>query len=233
MKSVRIVLGLFLALGIIVALLVFNRGIGDAFRAVRIIVESVGDRSFSYDAFQALTAENERLTTEVDSLRQTSSTVPLHEFKYRQALAYSRYPLNDRERFMIDLGSEDGLMVGAPVFVPGGVLVGRVNTVQRTRAEVLTIFDPEWRSSVLVGTSSVKAALTGGNPPKLGLIPQDVPVAPGDAVTNVSPDFPMGAVIGTVKSVERDVNDVWRTATIDVPYREDVLGKVLMPLNFP
>lgn len=177
-----------------------------------------------------LTMENQTLRA---ALARAVSETPPRRADYIPVPLYSRYPFNDRDRITIDRGSEEGLTAGTPVFAAPDVLLGAVREVRRFRAVAETIFDPGWRSSVVVGVNRVKAVLSGGTPPRLELIPQESALSVGDVVMNIDPAFPMGAVVGLVDAVEPAAKNAWLSATLSVGYRLDALDSVLVPGRFP
>jgi len=232
MKSLRVFLGSVLAVAVLTALFVSSDSTGGALRGVREFFVRTFDPNYSYQSFMSLRAENERLRAE-RALSEATPPATLPSFEYRAIRIYSRYPLNDRRRLILDAGSEEGISVGMPVLMSPGVLLGSVVRVDRTRAEVETVFDPAWKSSVLIGTSSIKAVLEGGAPPRLSLIPEDAVLSLGAPVTNIAPEFPLGALWGTLASVSVDAHNVWQNATLEVPYHTELIDSVLIPTNYP
>lgn len=233
MKSLRV---FFIGIGalIVIGLIVGYRGaMSDLLRGSRGVLIGLFDPAFSYSAFEGLRTDVTELRSRLAFGTGTAGGPSFPSFAYDEVATYARYPLNDRERLIIDRGSEGGLVPGTPVFAAPNVLLGTVTSVSRTRAEVQTIFDAGWRSSVAIGTSSARALLSGGNPVRISLIAEDTPITEGDAVTNVAPEYPLGAVIGTVRVITVDTSDVWRSATIDVPYHAELLTRVLIPRDFP
>jgi cell shape-determining protein MreC len=233
MKSLRVFFVGIGALAVIALVVVYRGALSGALRDGRGLLLGLFDSKFSYSTFQSLRTENAELRSRLSLIAESGSQLSFPSFTYELVAVYAQYPLNDRERIIIDRGSDGGLTAGTPVFVAPNVLFGRVTRVDRTRAEVETIFDPAWKSSVTIGTSSARAVLSGGNPLRLTLIAEDAQVAVGDSVTNVAPEYPLGATIGSIRAVTADANDAWRTATLDVPYSTELLTHVLVPRNFP
>ncbi|MEK7513024.1 MAG: rod shape-determining protein MreC [Patescibacteria group bacterium] len=228
MKSLRLVLGFAAVLGALALLLVYHLEFGDVFRGVRRMGSVLFSSRFSYESVEALQAENARLRAAVALLEGADSAPTSFEEPLRRARLYSRYPFNDRERLMIGLGTREGVREGMAVFAYESVLLGTVVKAGRMRAEVQTVFDPGFKSSVVVGQSRTKAVLVGGTPPRLTLIPQDASLAPGDSVLSISPEFPMGMLWGIVESVDREQSDTWQTARLSVPYRAETLEWILL-----
>lgn len=230
MKSLRVIVSVGVAAIIVATLLVFHVVIGNFFNRILISFRGITDEKFSYEAFREL----ERSYALVVSSSSTS-TQPAEQSLYIEASVFSRYPFNDRSLLTIAKGSQDGIVVGMPVFGSDRILIGQVRSVRRTQSEVQTIFDSEWRSGVAIGSLGIRAALHGGTSPKLELIAKDAPVAVGDIVTNISPLFPFRALIGTVASIEEKPASgaTWQAATL-VPYFDvGELQSVLIVKDFP
>lgn len=180
---------------------------------------------------QELTLENESLKQQLASL-----SVPREKkerYHYKIARVYSQYPFNDAASIIVDLGSDDGIIVGMPVMIKEGILLGKVKDVKRTQSEIETIFSPEWKMSVNIGKKMVKAVLNGAPTPNVDLIPIDEDVSFGDEVTNNTSDFPMGAFLGTVSEINKNSNDVWKRSPLKTPYKIEFLNTVLITVDFP
>ncbi|MFH0806765.1 MAG: rod shape-determining protein MreC [Candidatus Brennerbacteria bacterium] len=231
MRSLKTVIGAIaaLVLGVLIIVMQGNmfEGVGD----VRAFFASFTDRTFSY-------GELSRLRTEVEALRAERAVlieagIPPFSADLRKAPVYSRYPYGAEGLLTIALGAHDGIKEGFPVFATPGTLLGRVTRVEQTRSEVMTIFNPAWRSSVRFGTSDVKALLEGGESPRLTLIPRGKELAEHTRVVSVDPTFPFGLFIGTSGAVQEETAEPWRTAAFEAPYRESDLEEVLVLVNFP
>ncbi len=195
-------------------------------------------RSRDYEKLRELVLENEGLKAELQTLKEkirqadNSSLIP--------ARIYSSYPWNDRRLLVVDLGESNGILTGMPVLVKAGVLLGKVKEVRRKESVVQTIFDPAWRSSVIITTYStprergeVKALLQGGAVPTLTLIAKEAVIAPGDKVFNTSPEFPLGLFVGRVAEIEASPTDVFKKAQLSTLYEPEELDEVLVLTNFP
>ncbi len=154
-------------------------------------------------------------------------------FDSEEARVFSDYPWSNRASLIIALGSADGIKENFPVLAADGVLLGKIKSVKRTQSEVLTIFDPAWRSSVAIGDSRTNALLKGGVAPHLELIPQDAKIIAGDGVLNLSSDLPINYRFGEITELKKSPKDVWFSAEIKVPYKLENLEKVIVLKNFP
>ena len=201
----------------------------------RILVSGLFDSSLSYGNFQKIRLENQSLRQELDSAKAKlteGGKIAANGLDYLEANVYSRYPFNDRKLLIIDRGSDDGVGVGMPVFAEKNILIGQVSGVKSRQAEVRTIFDPAWRSSVAIGKSGIQALLKGGYYPELNLIPQDAVLFPGDEILNISPDFPLHSFVGALKDLEEDSGGIWQNAKVALDYGIENLDRVLVITDF-
>jgi len=229
MKSLRNFSGSLILIAVIVVLVLFWSPALSALKDLRGLVLSFFDRGFDYEAFKALQLENQNLKLELEKLNK-----PKQEFayNYREAEVYSRYPFSDEESFIVNLGSQNGLKVGAPVLVGKNILLGKIKAVKKTVSEVQLVESPSWRSSVAIGGDKVKAVLTGGSLPRLELIAPESLIRGDDEVVNISPEFPYGLYLGTVDRIEYSSTTPWLKATLKIPYRLEDLKKVLVIVDY-
>jgi cell shape-determining protein MreC len=233
MKSFRVlVLGIAFTVAII-AVFLFREPITHFFRNARILVSGAADPEFSYENWESLKMQNNVLAQNLAGGKEPTRVLSPGGYDYRVAGVYSDYPFNNYASLAIDLGTEDGVKVGMPVLASEGVLLGKIKSADRTRSEVATIFDPNWRSAAAFGVDRVKALLVGGPAPYLDLIPKEAAMVPGDAVFNLAKEFPLNLNLGKV--LERDSGDggIWSRAKVEPPVRFENLEKVMVVLNFP
>ena len=182
-------------------------------------------------SLEELSLENESLKKQIESLNFPREKTERYHYKIAQA--YSHYPFNDAGLTIIDLGTDDGIRVGMPVMVKEGILFGKIKNVKRTQSEVETIFSPEWKTSVNIGTGAIKAVLNGGPTPNIDLIPIEGNVAFGDEVVNGAAEFPIGSLLGTLSEITKSTNDVWKKSSLKLPYKLESLNSVLVIVDFP
>lgn len=178
------------------------------------------------------TSSCDLVVVENKALRSAKSFSFTRNRHYLEASLYSRYPFNDKEILVIDAGSDDGIKEGMPVFLRENVLLGKISSTKKTQSEVETIFNSAWRSSVFIGSKKIKAVLHGGKSPILELVPKGTVLERGDLVVNSSPDFPLGAYIGTVLNIYNDGSDLWFTADVDIGYSIQDAENVFVAADF-
>jgi cell shape-determining protein MreC len=149
-------------------------------------------------------------------------STPLHNGRVSVPV-YAYYPFNYQHELLIGGGSKQGIAVNDAVLLDvgtstPGMLIGRVVNVADTTARVRTIFDPQWRSAVRVGTSSTDGLLEGGVTPKLSLLSKDASLADGDIIYNADQQFPLGIALGTLGPVNDIAGGASREGLLQVPY---------------
>ncbi len=176
--------------------------------------------------------ENDSLKTELAKLRSLKPAAPRQE-NLLPASVYSNYPFNFKNELLVNIGGENGVKIGQPVFIYSAssgykILVGKVEEVLRNNSLVETIFDSRFQMSARVGESGVNSLLKGGNTPFLSLMPKDSKVAEGDAVYSASRDFPFGLTIGKVKNLRLSSDGFFMEADLDTTYNVNDLITVFI-----
>lgn len=214
----------------------FRAEAGDALNTPRSFMAGIFNRAFSYERFRELEAENLRLRLELAKLREVQGQEdPLYyeNFDFIEAKVYSRYPWNGRGRVSINKGKVHGIEEGMVVMTDGNILFGKVDSVRNHQSEVVSIFDPSWRSSVSLGENGPKALLQGGNFPRLEFISSGAEIEEGVFVKNISPDFPFGLLVGKVSLFEENEFEPWLSADIEILWRINEVRDLMVLVNFP
>jgi rod shape-determining protein MreC len=190
----------------------------------------------------SLASENQKLRSEVASLRQQASAnaeVKAQNEELRQQLnvgavrsdnliaaeVIGYQPDNFRQFITIGRGSSDGLTTGMAV-VSQGALVGTIQEVTTTTAKVFLLIDPNFRVTALDQNAPNRPTGTIhgqiGNGLVMDKIAQTETIQPGDTiVTNgTGSEIPKGLIVGRVQTVDKKDNGVFQTAqvTSDVPF---------------
>lgn len=196
--------------------------------------------------------ENESLKAEIESLREENTSLVLNNNKLKElqellglsnqygtyekvaASVISKDSSNWFSSFTIDKGSDDGIAVDMNVVGNGG-LIGIVTKVGKNYAVVRSIIDDSSNVSAQFSTTQDTCIVEGDL--KLvndGILPitninKDVTVADGDMVvtSNISNKFLPGILIGYVKEVSNDSNNLTKSGYItpvaDFAHVSDVL----------
>lgn len=196
--------------------------------------------------------ENESLKKEIESLKEENTSLLLNNNKLKElqellglsdqystynkvaASVISKDSSNWFSSFIIDKGSEDGIAVDMNVIANGG-LIGIVTKVGNNYAVVRSIIDDS--SSVSAQFSSTQDTCIVNGDLKLineGILPitnikKDITIADGDMVvtSNISNKFLPGILIGYVKEISNDSNNLTKSGYItpiaDFAHISDVL----------
>lgn len=132
---------------------------------------------------------------------------------------YSNYPFSNRGELTIDAGKNEGLEVGDVVTYGNSVLVGKVIKVYEKVSLVMTVYHPEWKSTVRVGEREVDALLKGGNELTLTLIPKEAELTEGELVVAASPDLPYGLGIGAIREIRSASGGAFKEATLEPSFQ--------------
>lgn len=181
-------------------------------------------RSRLEEEYEALRAENERLTYE--AMRADELQKQLAQFEDINdeinanrnmdpvtAAVTSRYDGNYFSTFTINKGKQDGIQEFMAVTI-SGALIGYTETVRDTESTVRTIIDSEASVAGLIQSSRDQGIISG----TLGVdgtalcrmyyLPEDNLPRPGDLVvtSGVGMSFPKGIPIGTVRESTRGMD---------------------------
>ena len=111
------------------------------------------------------------------------------------------------DRVVIDVGKNDGVVIGAPV-VTGAGLVGRVLTASGNESSVLLISDPSSRVGVRLSESGEVGIARGvavGEPLAVDLIAPDTQVGKGEIMVTSGLQrsvYPAGIPVATVRTIK-------------------------------
>lgn len=198
-------------------------------------------------------AENKELQAKIDELTIENNTLQQDKFElnrlrelYKLDQKYPGYRKvgarivgkdagNWFHTFVIDKGSNDGIMIDMNV-IAGSGLVGRVTSVSPNSASVLSIIDDSSNVSAQVLSTSDNCIVTGSlklmNENKISiskLSDADNKVVSGEKVvtSNISDKYLPGILIGYVDQISTDSNNLTKSGTlrpaVDFTNLEEVL----------
>lgn len=201
----------------------------------------------------SLSRENEALQGEVGQLRQEAARVrelevenetlrrltgmrPQPPGQTRVASVVGYVPGGWERGLIIDLGRSEGVKIGAPVVVDGGV-VGQVVRASVIGAEVRLITDPRGGTGALVQETRDVGVTEGSVTGDLYLryIKRESGVKKGDTIvtSGLGGAYPKGLYIGNVKAVDDPGTGLYKDIAIrsKVDFRR--LEKVLVLIDYP
>lgn len=212
-------------LGIVIALILFfiflMPSVGMRLRGF------LGPQAVSPTSAEQLTAENNTLAARLAELAVVSDEMPSSTPNTVRAMVYSDYPFNFKSSMTVNVGSDSGVAVGDAVLFEGN-LVGTVAQTSANRSVVETVFDPNFKLPVRIGTKGYDALLVGGSYPMAESIAKTATVSAGDIITSAGAGAPYGVALGTVQSVALAANNLFEEASVSFPYDMGMIQAVLI-----
>ena len=180
----------------------------------------------------------------VDAVRQRSQLLALLQLQDADSMRSVPARVIDvglglfDDRILLDVGSDDGVVMGAPVTTGAG-LVGRVVVLSPKESVVLLISDPASSVGVRLSTTGEVGIAKGtlaGKPLRVDLISPNTPVARGDLLVTSGLQrsvYPPGIPVGSVRTVKSGAiqKEITMTPLADLEHLEFV--KVLLPGSGP
>ncbi len=221
------------------------------------INESIDGFSRYFETIDSLVEENEDLKTEIDRLQSEladadaakSENERLREyldikktypdFEMLDALIVGREGDNTTMFFTLDRGQGDGVDVGMPVIVTGGV-VGSVCEVGRDWCRVRVLIEASANAGVYIERSGEIGVVSGDitlslkNQCRLNYLSENADVEIGDLVytSGQGSVYPRGLLIGRVSEVGVDANKRQKTAIVDIEFNVGELKYVMIITDF-
>ncbi len=124
---------------------------------------------------------------------------------------------------LIDRGADDGIVIGQPVVLENGVIIGKIFEIRPRIASVLLLTDIRSTLAVSVENATETTGVLEGDrglSMVLSLIPQTEKIANGDQIitSGIEPGVRRGLVVGTVEKVNKETKDPFQSAII-APFR--------------
>lgn len=228
------------------------------FRYVGVKISDAFDSFMNYfESIDSLIEENESLRNEIDRLEseladnqatkdenarlreylEVKKTYP--DYKLLDALIVGREGDNTTTFLTLDRGTMDGVDVGMPVIVSGG-LVGSVCEAGSNWCRVRVITESSAGTGAFVSRSGEIGVVSGdvslgiNNQCVLKYLPENADVTVGDLVytSGQGSVYPRGLLIGRVSGVDVDEFSRQKTARIDAAVDADDLRYVMIVTDF-
>jgi len=177
----------------------------------------LGPQSLSFTSTDQLMAENESLSAKLSELSVVAGEVPHQTPDTVLAMAYSDYPFNFKDEITLNAGSDDGVAAHDAVLF-GGNLIGFVSGLTAHRSVVQTVFDPNFKLQVRIGTKGYDALLVGGPYPMAESIAKTAVITSGDVIYNAAPNAPYAIPMGTVQNASLAPDNLFEQASLSLPY---------------
>jgi len=136
--------------------------------------------------------------------------------------------------FLIDKGTNDGLAIGLVVISEGEIIIGRIVDASFHTAKVQTILDTQSRIAAVTATTKISGLVRGlGSDVIFDLIVKDKKPEVGELIISSGTDgvWPRGFVIGKIKEVKSQENQVFNTADIELLAKSQDLERIFIILN--
>lgn len=172
--------------------------------------------------------ENEKLREYLDFTQEKEFDQQLARVISQGAFISSR---ENQERILINKGEDHGIKKDMVVVSSQDIVVGKVEEVNNSTSEVRLVTNEDCELAATIQNKDGTMGITRG---ELGLtinmdyIPQTEEISIGDKVvtSGLEKNIPPGLVIGEVKKVRSDSNEIWQTATIEPLVELDELTMV-------
>ncbi|NQV89943.1 rod shape-determining protein MreC [Candidatus Uhrbacteria bacterium] len=164
--------------------------------------------------------EFERLQEENSQLREVLDFVERTSISHISAQILSKSISNSVSRFVIDVGSADGVISGSAVVVGEGIFIGKVTELGKYSSTVTTITDPTHSVAVsLLNESRTIGVATGsvGDLMTIELIPIDEQIEQNDLVvtSGLEAPIPSGLLVGIINTVIQETGAPFQKAIME------------------
>ena len=210
------------------------------------------ERFFSYTAFEVresigflssigelkranerLTRENLDLLSEVASLQEMQSenetlrrdfdVAPRSQYRVVSAEVIALDELSQGESLLINQGSGAGIVIGMPVIVGKGILIGKISEVFVGSARVSLLSNAESTVAVTTPGGTAKGIIRGehGLGILFDLVPRTDVFKRGESVvtSGLGGGFPRGLLVGTLQDPEPTADKLFQQAPVIPPVK--------------
>lgn len=187
----------------------------------------LGSRDVISSDDPALPAQNQALEAELAQLQVIASQIPQNPKNAIRAMVYSRYPFGLKNELLVSAGAGEGVATGSTVTFQG-VFIGSIAQVFPDSAVVQTVFDPEFKMPVRIGSVGADGLIVGGSYPKVTSIAKTANIANGDVVYTASPGVPYALPVAVVNATNTSADNLFEEASLDFAYDINGVETVLI-----
>jgi len=179
--------------------------------------------------FEQLKDENEQLKKELDFVERSP-------FSYIPANIIAKSISQTVSRFVIDVGSNQGIELGTPVLVQEGIFVGKISDVRKDSSTVTAITDLTQAIAVSLlneGRTIGVASGTMSDLLKISFIPIDEQIQQNDLVvtSGLESPIPSGLLVGIVNTIKQETGSPFQEAIIEPLVDIRRIDSVLVLIN--
>lgn len=172
-------------------------------------------------------AQNQVLQAELAQAQSIISQEPQAPSNYLRAMVYSEYPFGFKNEVLVNVGSNEGVLVGKAVIFQG-IFIGSIEKAFPDSAVIQTVFDPAFKMPVRIGNAGYDGLLVGGADPKAASIAKNMPVQNSDIVYTADAGFPYGLPIATVDATSTSADNLFQEASLNFAYDVNGIQAVLI-----
>src|SRR3989339_71073 len=179
--------------------------------------------------FEQLKDENEHLKKELNFVQRSP-------FSYIPANIMTKSISQTVSRFVIDVGSNQGIELGTPVLAQEGIFVGKISDVRKDSSTVTTATDLTQAIAVSLLNESPTVGVTSGTMSdllKISFIPIDEQIQKNDLVvtSGLELSIPSGLLVGIVNTVKQEIGSPFQEAIIEPLVDIRRIDSVLVLIN--
>lgn len=210
----------------------------DTFRFFISISELKGENARLTEENRRLLAENaewQSVSQENDELRRELELLPREAYRLVAAEVIGRDTAGLGNWLTIDQGTSQGIEIGMPVIVYGGVLIGRVTDVFPKSARVMLLTHPESAASGVTVEGGAQGIVKGeyGLGLLFDMVLQDATLQSGHRVvtSGLGGELPKNLFMGTLQEARLSPDRLYRQVTVVPPISFDSLRYVFIIKN--
>ncbi len=179
--------------------------------------------------FEQLRDENEHLKKELKFVQRSP-------FSYISANIIAKSISQNVSRFVIDVGSAQGIELGTAVLVQEGIFVGKISEVRKDSSTVVAVTDLTQAIAVSLLNESRTIGVASGTMSdlvKINFIPIDEKIQPNDLVvtSGLESPIPSGLLVGIVNTVKQETGSPFQEAIIEPLIDVRRIDSVLVLIN--
>ncbi|KKW31831.1 MAG: Cell shape-determining protein MreC [Candidatus Uhrbacteria bacterium GW2011_GWA2_52_8d] len=164
--------------------------------------------------------EFEQLKQENQTLKEELAFVTRSDTPYLAAQILAKSVSYSVSRFSIDVGSDEGVRLGAAVVSGDGIFVGQIVELGEHSATVSAITDPAHALAVsLLNESRTIGVATGsiGDLLRIDFIPTDELIKENDLVvtSGLEPLIPSGLLVGVINAIQQQTGSPFQQAIVE------------------
>jgi rod shape-determining protein MreC len=173
---------------------------------------------------QSLLAENvmvNDIKNENTTLREQLNLLPRDKYNLIAAFVISYDPNGTGNWLEIDKGSDDGIIPGMSVIVSKGILIGRIQQVNKKSSQVMLLTNPKSTINIMDVESGAKGVAKGeyGLGIIFDMVLQTDSINVGNSVitSGIGGEIPRGLYVGTIQEIHQSDDHLFQQAVLTAP----------------